>query len=364
MDQHPSRREVLAAGAAALGITAAAANAHTSRPGDDEQPARALAELLARNRQNHPIYGGGLANHLSMELFALHALGASAERMRAFAAGYSTRLEPFPGGGPAVTKDTWQKQLGQADAVHGFVGHFSGQLKTDGRETALRALLGSFAPSMASELFHGLIRTAYGVEFGDDAEVAHGLAYWAIKPLPLGPLEHAKGGEPEFAALLARVRATPALAKATLTGNSNPQRMQQAAQLAGFAEIAGSLDVREDTLEQMARAVLALYASTRNFTALHALTSTHALRVLLPFFPERELALRYHAQGLLAAYVRMGAPACDSSFPAEAPPWETTIAKAIASDDDHDAKFVYACRSEESARKDALYRLAAARRVA
>jgi len=364
MDQQPSRREVLAAGAAALGITAAAANAQANRPPGDDERARVLAELIAQNRKNHPIYQRGLANHLSMELFALHALGASAERMRAFAADYSTRLDPLPAGGPAVTKDTWQKQLGQADAVHGFVEFFGRELRERGREKALRDLLGSFAPSMASELFHGLIRTGYGIDFGDDAEIAHGLAYWAIKPFPLGPLEKAKGGEPSFAALLARVRATPALASATLSGNSNPERIRNAARLDGFADIAGSLEVREDTLEQMAQAVLALYASTLNFTALHALTSTHSLRVLLPFFPERDLALRYHAQGLLAAYVRMGAPAFDTKFPADAPPWEATIAKAVASDDDHDAKLVYACRSEEAARKDALYRLAAARRVA
>jgi hypothetical protein len=357
MDQQPSRRELFVAGAAALGAAAA------SRVTRGDERDRVLAELLAQNRANHPIYGGGLANHLSMELCALHALGASAERLRAFAAGYGKRLEPFPKSGPPVAKSDWRARLGQAEALPGFVDFFQAELREQGREAGLRALLPAFAPSLASELFHGLIRSAYALRFGDEAELAHGLAYWAIKPMSLGALEHAKGGERDFAALLARVRATPALAGAKLTGDSNPDRMRQAAALEGFAGIAGALTVEEDTLERIARTVLALYASTRSFTALHALTATHALRILLPCFPERELVLRYHAQGLLAAYVRMGAPAFETSFPAEAPTWEAIVGKALASEDDHDAKLVYACRDEQSVHGGELYRLAAARRV-
>ena len=363
MEPEFSRREVIAAGAAALGIAAAGANAPALPLGGAGDRDRVLAELLEAGRKQHPMYGGGLANHLPMELFALHALGASAERLRAFAAGYSRQLDPFPSGGPAITEADWRARLGQSDALPGFVSFFQAELREHGRGAALRGLLGAFAPSPASELFHPLIRCAYGVEFGDDAEIAHALGYWAIRPYPLGSLEESKGGEPDFAALLARVRATPALVGAKLGGGSNPERMQAAARLEGFAEIAGSLDVGADALERMSRSVLQLYASTRSFVALHALTSTHALRLLLPYFPDRELALRYHAQGLLAAYVRMGAPAFETSFPSEVPAWEPTIAKAITSDDDHDAKFVHACRSEDAARPDELYRLAAARRV-
>jgi hypothetical protein len=369
MEPELSRREVIAAGAAALGIAAAGASAMPLRGasanplrGDGDRE-RALAELLEAGRRTHPIYQGGLANHLPMELFALHALGASTERLRAFAADYSKRLEPFPAGGPPVTQADWRARLGQADALPGFLAFFQARLREQGRQAALRELLGDFAPSLASELFHPLIRSGYGVGFGDDAEIAHGLAYWAIRPFPLGALEKSKGGEPDFAALLARVRATPALARPAPAGGSNPERMKNAARIEGFAEIAGSLEVGADTLERIARAVLQLYASTQSFVALHMLTSTHALRLLLPYFPERELALRYHAQGLLAAYVRMGAPSIETSFSAEAPEWEPTITKAISSDDDHDAKFVYACRSEDAAHPDALYRLAAARRV-
>jgi hypothetical protein len=139
--------------------------------------------------------------------------------------------------------------------------------------------------------------------------------------------------------------------------------LKQASELEGFADVVHALDVGEGTLDSIARAMLSVFASTRDFTALHAVTSTHALRVLLPWFPDRDLALRYHAQALVAAYVRMNAPRIDARFDAEAPSWETIDTRAIASEDDHDAKFVYSCSQEQAARGDALYRRAAALRL-
>jgi hypothetical protein len=361
MGDELSRREVLAAGAALAGSyvsPAKAARGEAAMDGD-----ATLRELLARNRGMHPIYRGGLANHLSMELCALAGLGATSERMSVFSASYSRRLDPFPAEGRAVSKDTWRQHLGQGDALHGFTRYFAGDLRERGREVVLRDVLATFAPSVSSELFHCLIRTAYGARFDDDEEIAHGLAYWSIRPQPLGPLAPEAGQEREFAALLARVRETPGLAKAELRGNSNPGRMKQVSRLAGFPEVVNALEVDEGTLDRMARAVLDLYVSTRDFTALHAVTSTHALGILLPYFPDRELALRYHAQGLLAAYVRMGASEIVPQSAADAPSWDAIATKAIASEDDHDAKFVYACREGQSARGDALYRRAAALRM-
>lgn len=356
-----SRREVLAAGAVLAGSCISPAKAARGEVAVDGDAI--LRELLARNRGMHPIYRGGLANHLPMELCALSGLGASSERMSAFFASYSRRLDPFPAEGRAVSKDTWRQLLGQPDALYGFAQYFAGDLRERGREVVLRDVLEAFAPSVSSELFHCLIRTAFGVRFDDDEEVAHGLAYWAIRPQALGPLAPEAGREREFAALLARVRESPSLGQAELKGNSNPGRMKQASQLVGFPEVVDALEVDEGTLDRMARAVLGLYVSTRDFTALHAVTSTHALRILLPYFPDRDLALRYHAQALLAAYVRMGAPEIDPRSAEDAPPWDAIATKAVASEDDHDAKFVYACREEQFARGDALYRRAAALRV-
>src|SRR5262245_24758395 len=83
-----------------------------------------LAELLARNRQRDPEYGGGLSNHMSMALGALVALGASAERLQEFEARHARRLEPFPTGGPPVAEVDWRAAIGHHDAVPGLVQVF------------------------------------------------------------------------------------------------------------------------------------------------------------------------------------------------------------------------------------------------
>jgi hypothetical protein len=364
MQSDVSRRNFLS-GAASAFVLAGCASAHAAPRASSAQASEVdatLARLLADNRAKHPIYGGGLANHLSMELCALAALGASSKRLEEFSADYSKRLDPFPLSGASVSKSSWRAQLGDADALAGFATHFRDDLRARGREEVLRETLPVFAPSVSSELFHCMIRTAFAVHLADDDEIAHGLAYWAIKQQTLGELSAREGGEHDFAALLARVRSTPQLAGARLSGNSNPGRMRQAASIEQFPAVVDSYAVDDKSLDGIARGVLELYASTRDFTALHAVTSTQALRVLLPYFPDRDLALRYHAQALLAAYVRIGAPAIDAGED-DSSKWDAIVAAAVASADDHDAKFVYACRDEQTARGGELYRVAAARRV-
>ena len=103
--------------------------------------------------------------------------------------------------------------------------------------------------------------------------------------------------------------------------------------------------------------------STGNFTALHAVTSTHALRVLMPFMSDRELLLRYHWQALTAAFIGIGSPRAKETLPENKAEWSSIASRAIASDDDHDAKLVFACREEQALRGDEMYRFAAALRV-
>jgi hypothetical protein len=56
-----------------------------------------LASLLQRNHELCPDYAGGLANHLSMALYSLSALGADAAQLERLAKAYQPRLEPLPG---------------------------------------------------------------------------------------------------------------------------------------------------------------------------------------------------------------------------------------------------------------------------
>ena len=57
--------------------------------------------------------------------------------------------------------------------------------------------------------------------------------------------------------------------------------MQAAASQPGFAVAVARLRVDEDTLSRLARLTARLYAGSGDFTALHLVTSAHALRLLL-----------------------------------------------------------------------------------
>lgn len=330
---------------------------------DSDDRDTTLRELLEINRTKHPRYRRGLANHLSMALFSQHSLGASAARMREFATKYSAMLDPLPTSGPAIDAANWGQSLGHDEALHGLVLFFERELRERGRETVMRAALDVLAPSVGSAAFHCLIRSAFGVRFDDDAEIAHGLAYWTITAESLGTLARTESREREPGLLLERIRSAAALACASIAGDLISDRMQQAARLPAFAPIVGALEVDEQTLARLAQEMLALFASTGNFTALHALTSTHALRLLLPFARDPERLLRYHWQALAAAFIGIGSPRAKEVDLSAIPDWNAIAARAIASNDDHDAKLVFACREEQALRGGELYRYASARRV-
>ncbi len=127
--------------------------------------------------------------------------------------------------------------------------------------------------------------------------------------------------------------------------------------------VANALEVKSDTLDRLALAMLDLYASTGDFTALHAVTSTHAFRVLAPFMVDSQLALRYHWQALAAAYIGIGAPRIEAPAHKAPPAWDEILPRAIASEDEHTVKLVDSCRQEQRARGGDAYALVAARRA-
>lgn len=328
----------------------------------DERSA-VLRELLAFNRTKHPRYRGGLANHLPMALCSQYSLGASSARLKEFATSYGAMLDPMPVGGRPVDPKDWKRPLGHENALNGFVKFFEGELRERGREAALRDALEALAPSLSCDAFHCLIRTAFGVRFDDDLEIAHGLAYWAITSSSLGAIEKVEQREKEPALLVERIRGDAQLGKASISGSSIIGRMRQATGLPGFAQVAGALEVDEHTQARLAKETLAWFACTGNFTALHAVTATHALRVLLPFSGDAELLLRYHWQALAAAFIGIGAPRTRELPVGAAPNWSAIQARAVASADDHDAKLVFACREEQALHDADAYRYASALRM-
>lgn len=362
----PTRRGMLSylVGAGALWNMEGSAQAGPAA----EERASVLRQLLTRNHGLRPEYGPGYSNHVSMGLFALTALGGSAQQLTAFANDSWSPLEPLPKeAGPAVSRDSFRSMLGQRTALNGHRRLFAQEVSQLGRAATLEKYLPLLLPGLGAAAFHPLIRTGYGVRFGDDQEVSDGLAYWATAYLPLGELG-AMGAEPEPSVLLSQLRA----ARTGKSGDSEAglilDRMRNASRVPQFAPTVAALRPREDTLRRLAGVALELYTSTGgNFIALHAVTGTHGLRMLWPHVPQKELAVRYLWQALVAAYLTVGAPAlapaASPADPGHVPDWSQIVAKAVASTDPHDLKLVDVAREEGAFYREPGYRQAAALRL-
>jgi hypothetical protein len=315
-----------------------------------------LPELLDGVARFDAEYHGGLSNHLPMALCALARLGAGDQTLKTFAAHYAQGLAPAPAAAPWPAGEAWGAYLGQREAWPVYRDLFWRWLQSENAGEVLRQALPRLMQGCGAAAFHGLIRTAYAVQAAHRQELADALAYWACRWLDLGSAD-ATGTESDPEAVLRRLRAV------TSDDDLIFQRMQAAAATGSFRRIMPRLAVTADTLPQLAALAAQAYAASGNFTALHLVTSAHAVRVLLPFMEDDD------AVAAVAAYWRAFAAAvCVAGLRAgTAPPlrtWPDILAAARASDNDHVVKLVDSCHEEQRAYGGApVWQQAAARAV-
>jgi len=281
-----------------------------------------------------------MANHLAMALVALDRLGASDARLREFAALYQRRLRP----------------KAQREAARST--KFAAELQEKGRDVFLRRAVSSRTPGLASEAFHGLIRTAYAVDSGDDTDLPDALTYWV-----LGYEEVGRFGEKRwetavdaFAAMNRDDRFPKDLAGRSITG-----RIRKIIAIPAFDDY--RFGIRNLTLRDLAKMAALLFLATGDFTVLHLVTACHATRILKPYLAAD--AVEHLAVAMLAAYASIGRPDFDPDLQpaADLPDWPSLAARAIASNDEHDLKLVYSCQQEEAEYGWGLHQMAAAARL-
>lgn len=321
-------------------------------------PSPALQALLDVGAGFDAEYGEGLSDHRPMALVALERLGADAARLRVFAARYerSKALRPARAPGGWSSGDAWAGRLGDRAAWPAYRELFRQWLLHEGVAELLAQVLPVLMPGCAAAAFHGPIRVASALQAGQAAEVADGLAHWACFHQPLGALAP-MGAEADPLVLLRRLRAGRSAAPLIAS------RIADAARGGAVNRVVAELHVDEGTPQRLARAAAFAYAASGNFTALHLVTATHAMRVIAPFVDDsgRLEAWRWFwqawAHGLVAARLRPRPPVPLLD-------WPTLVARAIASDDEHVVKLVDSAREEERAYGGGDWRAAASRVLA
>lgn len=302
-----------------------------------------LLQLLDDGARWDAEYGAGLSNHLPMTLCALSRLGADDARLAAHAAGYAARLRAAPPPVAWPAGDPWRERFGDATAAPAYRGLFREWIAAEGPRDVLEQALPALLPGAGAAAFHGLIRTAYAASFAPAEELADALAYWSWRWLPLD--------------------GTPPAADTGLL----VERMQRAAADPGFDDLLETVDLDEGTLERLARRAAQAYAGSGDFGALHLVTGTQAMRVLMTFADEPLVALADFAVPWTAARALLRATDADLEAAAAAvplQPWEALVETALHSDDEHLIKLVDACREEEAAWGGDDWRRAAGRAAA
>lgn len=376
-------------------------------------PTAALHALLDDGARFAPQDADGLSNHLPMALDALHALGASALRLQTFAAAQVPRLQPVPAPEPWPAGDAWAPALGQAGAWPRYRWLFRSWLLHEGAQDVLNQVLPRLLAGSGAAAFHGLLRTAHAVHAGHAGEIADGLATWAAAWTPLGAaldpllgtvvgtavgtavgtvrgkvLGSARAPSGDDADLLHVLRRLQGAVPGPLpAADLIVTRMQAVSAMPGFdaavqrlalptlADAGPDLKAAQATadalLQPLARTAAALYAQHGNFTVLHLVTATLALRRLLPFVDDRGLALRGAWRAWAAAFLASGVPlprptqgAIAGASPGDdvqAPAWRSLLPRARASDDAHVVKLAAACREAEGLWGGSVWRAAVAR---
>lgn len=310
-----------------------------------------LHRLLDEVGRYDPEYGAGLSNHLPMAWLALARLGAGEARLREFGATYvgEKGLRPARQRAPWPVGEAWTGRLGRRAAWPIYLDLFERWVSREGVERMLPQVLPAMMPGVGAAAFHGLIRTAAGVQAGHAAEVAQGLAHWAAWHLPLGPMPRTPedtGPESDPAVLLRLLRRLPAGARVS---GLIAERMKAAAARGEVNPVAARLLIDDGTPQRLARAAAFAYAETGNFTALHLVTGTHAMRMIARFFddgPGRLAAWRWfwqaYAHGVVAARLS------PTAVPLRVADWPAALAVALAAHDEHVIKLVDAAREEEN----------------
>jgi hypothetical protein len=335
-----------------------------------------LKPLLARARDYHPEYRGGLCNHLPMALIALERMGASPARLQRFATEYLKRLEPAPEPGTAIDQSNWKERLGEQAAYAEYLGFFQREVARTGARAAIRAYLPRLQRGVAAAAFHPPIRTAFGVIADDAGEVAVGLAYWASRHLMLpkqGPAiveaveEMPTSDDP--VALLGALRKQDDLAFQSNPDNLIDREFAEAASHPKFGTIARALTIDDLTFEKLRRAAAWLYLATDDFSALHGVTGMHSARVLADFAEDPRTLTAQLWRALLALYLALNRPELPdeatvrSLTQATLPDWNKILPAAVESDDEHTIKLAFTCLDESRAGYGRIYRVLAARKV-
>ncbi len=309
-----------------------------------------------------------LSNHFPMVSFALKKLGADQSTLEDLNRNnlQSLKLNADNHDSLVISESNFEQYLGKRQAYMGYHAYFRGKIIT-GKELPR---IDDLAKGISAAAFHALIRAGYGIDANDASEVAAGLAYMADKFLSVVP---EKNKHSIVSGINLHDFAQDLIAKRT-AGELEPLPSDQT--ISGKMDITAQDRVRQElistaynvanlSLGQVADISLEVFLRTNDFTALHAVTASHAARLVLPFVGDKDAFVRELFAGIVTAVLTIPGKQFrrDAFNPKEPLSPEALSHRGRVSTDSHDIKFVYSCLEEFKSYGDIRYLAAAELRL-
>lgn len=281
-----------------------------------------------------PVHSGSLTNHLPMYSSAMEAIGFETDKVHQLEQDYINRLD---------LKDMTKAQdLTALEASYmALLPDYQQQLLEKGRDRTVRDFLEGRSKSMASGLFHGMIRLSFALKGGDDEELARALSYFhAISetldlptdsPIADVPKEGWKTLMAKRMTLELDFAGMPTMAKAANVLSQESLR-----------DLITAIEVGPDTEKQLAFVFANWYMITRDFFVLHVITGYEAMLSLKPYIDNFHewLATYWKMAQVMSLFTSERLPV----IPISIKPWEEIMVEAQAMTDAHDVKLFYACK--------------------
>jgi hypothetical protein len=266
-----------------------------SHPAGERMSSGILIEAYERLHHAGPEWGEDqLTNHGPMAVEVLVRRGHEDE-VHGWVDRYARRLEDLPSASDEITDETWREALGDGRRIGDWTAYLSRQVDERPWREVLVTWWPRLVPGIVAGATHGVIRVSHAVRAllagqTDPAtvtELAHGLAFWAARSLPV-PGFTAPAGELDPAAALDAVPRIPDQRGTVAT------RLGQFAQLPGWTDAIGALRPAADPDDARAQlAGLIAAASVRYLThghaspvlLVHTATAPNAVLNALPALP-------------------------------------------------------------------------------
>ncbi|MCJ8297565.1 MAG: questin oxidase family protein [Pseudomonadales bacterium] len=318
-----------------------------------------------------PEFANGMSNHLPMALHALQQMQASEQQIDKFVRHYSRRLIPVAAQ-TDVQVHSWKdaEQLRGLDTAYlPLRDFFLTQLQFSIGKQNLLQFINQLAPGLSCSAFHPLIQLAHAIENQDTLQMANALAYWVMRYRELSWPENPQSSPESLSATIENLLLKHSWPQGRLGKASVADDMLQVPLQNNFNRLVFKPEVTALNLAAMEKSIIGLYLATDDFTILHGVTATYAVRVITKFSAEPTLLLEPLWQGLVTAYLSKGFSTVHHTNTLASLQKVSVYSvdelrqRACNSLDDHSIKLVAVCLKMYQITADDDYLLAASRKL-